>query len=118
MQCVSSVSINRDLRAQLLRFADSIQGRIVEEDPFGQGFLERVASVTERTRRSRLKKIESALKIATGFTDLHYFVNTGLPGVGYGPSGEGGHAINERVHIPDLVRTSAIYATFMTRAEL
>ena len=38
---------------QLLRFADSIQGRIVEDDPFGQGFLERVASVTERTRRSR-----------------------------------------------------------------
>lgn len=49
---------------QLLRFAASIQGRIVEEDPFGQGFLERVASVTERTRRSRLKKIESALQIA------------------------------------------------------
>ena len=49
---------------QLLRFADSIQGRIVEEDPFGQGFLERVASVPERTRRSRLRKIEAALKIA------------------------------------------------------
>jgi predicted ATPase len=49
---------------QLLRFADSIQGRIVEDDPFGQGFLERVASVTERTRRSRLKRIEQALKIA------------------------------------------------------
>ena len=49
---------------QLLRFADSIQGRIVEDDPFGQGFLERVAGVTERTRRSRLKRIEQALKIA------------------------------------------------------
>ena len=49
---------------QLLRFADSIQGRIVEDDPFGQGFLERVASVQERTRRSRLKQIEQALKIA------------------------------------------------------
>ena len=49
---------------QLLRFADSIQGRIVEDDPFGQGFLERIAGVTERTRRSRLKKIEQALKIA------------------------------------------------------
>lgn len=49
---------------QLLRFADSIQGKIVEADPFGQGFLERVASVPERTRRSRLKKIESALQIA------------------------------------------------------
>ena len=49
---------------QLLRFADSIQGRIVEDDPFGQGFLERIAGVTERTRRSRLKRIEQALKIA------------------------------------------------------
>ena len=49
---------------QLLRFADSIQGRIVEDDPFGQGFLERVASVPEKTRRSRLKRIEQALKIA------------------------------------------------------
>ena len=27
---------------QLLRFADSIQGRLLEDDPFGQGFLERV----------------------------------------------------------------------------
>ena len=49
---------------QLLRFADSIQGRIVEDDPFGQGFLERVTSVPEKTRRSRLKRIEQALKIA------------------------------------------------------
>ena len=67
---------------QLLRFADSIQGKIVEEDPFGQGFLERVASVTERTRRSRLKKIESALKIAVPqFKQLEFLrdENTGRP---------------------------------------
>ena len=49
---------------QLLRFADSIRGNVVEEDPFGQGFLERIAKVQERTRRPRLKKIENALKIA------------------------------------------------------
>jgi predicted ATPase len=49
---------------QLLRFADSIQGRMLENDPFGQGFLERVAKANERTRRSRLSKIEEALKIA------------------------------------------------------
>jgi len=49
---------------QLLRFADSIQGRVLEDDPFGQGFLERVAKANERTRRSRLSKIEEALKIA------------------------------------------------------
>ena len=67
---------------QLLRFADSIQGRVVEEDPFGQGFLEKVASVTERTRRSRLKKIESALKIAVPqFKQLEFLrdENTGRP---------------------------------------
>lgn len=49
---------------QLLRFADSIQGRIVEDDPFGQGLLERLATTSEKTRRSRLSKIEKALKIA------------------------------------------------------
>lgn len=49
---------------QLLRFADFIQGRVLEDDPFGQGFLERLAKTNERTRRSRLSKIEEALKIA------------------------------------------------------
>ena len=49
---------------QLLRFADSIQGRVVEDDPFGQGFLERIAKTPEKTRSSRLRKIEDALKIA------------------------------------------------------
>ena len=49
---------------QLLRFADSLQGRVLERDPFGQGFLSRIAQTPEKTRRSRLKKIENALKIA------------------------------------------------------
>lgn len=49
---------------QLIRFADSIKGKIIEDDPFGQGFLERVASVHPSTRRARLKRIERALKIA------------------------------------------------------
>lgn len=49
---------------QLLRFADEIQGRLVENDPFGQGFLERVARTPEKTRRARLKTVERALQIA------------------------------------------------------
>ncbi|MDB5194675.1 MAG: putative ATPase [Parcubacteria group bacterium] len=49
---------------QLLRYADRIQGRIIEDDPFGQSFLERIAKTPEKTRRARLKKIEEALKIA------------------------------------------------------
>lgn len=49
---------------QLLRYGDVIQGRLLERDPFGQGFLSRIAQTPEKTRRSRLTKIESALKIA------------------------------------------------------
>ena len=67
---------------QLLRFADSIQGRIVEDDPFGQGFLERIARAPEKTRRARLKKIEQALKIAVPQLEQLEFIrdeNTGRP---------------------------------------
>ena len=49
---------------QLLRFVDSIQGRIIEDDPFGQGLLERLAKTNGKTRESRLSKIEKVLKIA------------------------------------------------------
>ncbi len=49
---------------QLLRYADTIQGRILENDPFGQGFLERIAKTSEKTRKNRLRTIEGALRIA------------------------------------------------------
>ena len=48
---------------QLLRYSELMQGRI-ESDPFGQGFLESVARTPGRSQKSRLSKIESALKIA------------------------------------------------------
>jgi len=49
---------------QLLRYADSFQGNKLDEDPFGQSFLENVAKTQQRTQKSRLSKIEHALKIA------------------------------------------------------
>ena len=49
---------------QLLRFSDEIQGRTIETDPFGQGFLDRVAKTNARSQKSRLSEIEKALKIA------------------------------------------------------
>lgn len=49
---------------QLLRHADQIQGRIIEDDPFGQAFLERIARTPDKRRRSRLRDIEVALRIA------------------------------------------------------
>lgn len=55
---------------QLLRYSDQLQGRVIEEDPFGQGFLERVARVAEKTRKSRLKVIEKALKVAVPLSCL------------------------------------------------
>jgi predicted ATPase len=49
---------------QLLKFADQIGGRRLADDPFGQGFLERVARTPESTRNARLKKIGKALTLA------------------------------------------------------
>lgn len=49
---------------QLLRYAEIFQSSSLESDPFGQGFLVRVAKSTPRTQKSRLLKIENALKIA------------------------------------------------------
>ncbi len=49
---------------QLLRFPNAFSGPGVSGDPFGRNFLERVAKTPEKTRRARLKKIESALRLA------------------------------------------------------
>ena len=66
---------------QLIRFADSIQGKVIEDDPFGQAFLERVASVHPSTRRARLKRIERTLKIAVPQFEKLEFIrdNRGRP---------------------------------------
>lgn len=47
---------------QLLKYAELGTSALLEGDPFGQSFLERIAKTTERTRSARLKKIESALQ--------------------------------------------------------
>ncbi|WP_105431731.1 AAA family ATPase [Neorhizobium sp. T6_25] len=47
---------------QLLKFGDLIGGRKLEDDPFGQGFMERIARTSEATRKRRLARIEKVLK--------------------------------------------------------
>lgn len=49
---------------QLLRHPEAFQGPAPEEDPFGRNFLEVVAKTGEKTRKSRLRKIEAALREA------------------------------------------------------
>ena len=47
---------------QLLKHAELGTSALLEGDPFGQSFLERIAKTSDRTRSARLKKIESALQ--------------------------------------------------------
>jgi len=49
---------------QLLRYAQNFQNSLIEDDPFGQGFLEKIAASNEKTRKSRLSRIEEMIKIA------------------------------------------------------
>ena len=46
---------------QLVRHGSEIAGNCLENDPFGQGFLERIAGTPANTRKSRLSKIATAL---------------------------------------------------------
>lgn len=58
---------------QLLKYGEKIGGNRLENDPFGQGFLERVATCPQRIRDSRLKKMTAALSAAVPqFIDLRY----------------------------------------------
>ena len=49
---------------QLLRHSDEIQGKILDDDPFGQGFLENMATAPIRSRNSRLNMINKIIKAA------------------------------------------------------
>lgn len=58
---------------QLLKYGEKIGGNRLEDDPFGQGFLERIAKCTTKTREARLKKITKALSAAVPqFKELRY----------------------------------------------
>ena len=46
---------------QLVRYGTEIGGNRLENDPFGQGFLERIAGANSKTRQSRLNKIATSL---------------------------------------------------------
>lgn len=67
---------------QLLKYGDKIGGQRLEDDPFGQGFLERIAKCPAKTRDSRLRKINKALAAAVPqFRELRFHPDeaTGRP---------------------------------------
>ncbi len=67
---------------QLLKFGDQIGGRVMDDDPFGQEFMLRIARTPPRTRDARLKRIEFALRtIVPQLEDLKFLKDeiTGFP---------------------------------------
>ncbi|PKN22588.1 MAG: chromosome segregation protein SMC [Betaproteobacteria bacterium HGW-Betaproteobacteria-18] len=75
---LEQINTNKDFRAvseffsnvtylhlvpQLLKHADQLGGYRLEDDPFGQAFLERIAKTQERTQAARLSKIGEVLKV-------------------------------------------------------
>lgn len=58
---------------QLLKFGQQIGGQVLEDDPFGQGFLERIARTQKKARDSRLSKIQKVLQLAVpNFQELEF----------------------------------------------
>jgi predicted ATPase len=49
---------------QLIRHPEAFSGPGMPGDPYGKNFLERVARTPEKVRRSRLRRIEAALRLA------------------------------------------------------
>lgn len=67
---------------QLLKHSEKISGRILEDDPFGQGLLQRIAKTQQRTRDVRLRRIQQVLeKAVPQFSELKFDQDktTGLP---------------------------------------
>ncbi len=65
---------------QLLKYSEKIGGRQLADDPYGQGFLERVAKATDKTRKGRLDKISMALSKAVPQFELLRFVQDPISG--------------------------------------
>ncbi len=67
---------------QFLKFSEKLAARSLDSDPFGQGFLDEIASVTAKVRTTRLKRTEAILKqVIPGFAELRFLKDavTGRP---------------------------------------
>ncbi|MCH8149445.1 MAG: AAA family ATPase [Planctomycetes bacterium] len=67
---------------QLIRHPRAFTGPGLPGDPFGRSLLERIGKTNDRTKRSRLKKIETALRIAVPqLKKLSYVVDSAEGGI-------------------------------------
>jgi predicted ATPase len=66
---------------QLLKHADEIGSRIPENDPFGQGLLQRIARTDAKSRKARLRRIGAALGQAVPLFSELRFVQDSVTGL-------------------------------------
>lgn len=82
VECFSAISYVH-LVPQLVRHPDISGGRLLDQDPFGQAFLRRLAETPENYRRARLDQIGKLLRSAVPqLKDLKYRIDNaegGLP---------------------------------------
>jgi predicted ATPase len=58
---------------QLLKHGSEISARVLENDPFGQGLMQRIAKTPKKTRDARLRRISKALAQAVPlFSELRF----------------------------------------------
>ena len=65
---------------QLLKYGDRIGGHRLDDDPFGQGLLESMAKVKDRTRDLRLKRIQETLRQAIPRFEELRFIRDNIDG--------------------------------------
>jgi len=65
---------------QLLKFPEAFSGQDLPDDPFGKGFLQKVAKTSEKTRQRRLSQIQQVLRKAVPqLENLTYIEDVGHP---------------------------------------
>jgi predicted ATPase len=65
---------------QLLKYPEAFLGSDLPEDPFGKGFLRKIAKTAEKNRSRWLSKIQEAVKDAVPqLESLHYTEDAGIP---------------------------------------
>ena len=65
---------------QLLKYPQAFSGSDLPDDPFGKGFLTKIAKTPEKNRTSWLNKIQIALKeVVPQLESLHYTEEAGIP---------------------------------------
>jgi len=68
-----------------------------------------------RASVARVRRRPAGFMVSTGFNDMQFFAqHLKVPTLGYGPSGQNYHAVDERARVRDLVDSAKIYADLAT----